>query len=343
MADYWIKWYHEILDDPKMATLPDRLWRRFSELCLLSGRLFSDKTGELPDARQIAWALRMPVDELQTDMGQLIETGFIEKTKSGYSIVNFEKRQRALTSTERSKQSRSREQRKKYAGEDERVCGVYKIECVQSGKVYIGSSVDCNKRIKTHFYEGSTFETHWMHEDLERFGRDSFISEIVETVNDPDDLPERETFWIEQIAPEKLYNKEHNGKRNPYRYATGLQRNVAQSRADTEQNRTEQIQSRTFDDDYGELAKAYERNIGALTGMIGETLEADLREYGLPLCLEAINRAVRNNVQKWAYVQGILKRLKVEGYNEKPEKKAGRAGGKVTIKLPDGQLSEANL
>jgi group I intron endonuclease len=343
MADYWIKWYHEILDDPKMATLPNRLWRRFSELCLLSGRLFDEKNGELPDLKQIAWALRMSTDELKTDMDQLITIGFVQKNKGGYTIVNFEKRQRALTSTERSKQSRSREQRKKYAGEDERVCGVYKIECVQSGKVYIGSSVDCNKRIKTHFYEGSTFETHWMHEDLERFGRDSFISEIVETVNDLDDLPERETFWIEQIAPEKLYNKEHNGKRNPYRYATGLQRNVAQSRAEQNRTETEQKQSRSFDDDYAELTKAYEHNIGALTGMIGQTLEADLKDYGLILCLEAINRAVRNNVQKWSYVQGILKRMKREGYTGKPDKPSERPAGKVTIQLPGGQLSEANL
>lgn len=27
MADYWLKLYIEILDDPKMATLPDRVWR----------------------------------------------------------------------------------------------------------------------------------------------------------------------------------------------------------------------------------------------------------------------------------------------------------------------------
>jgi len=30
MADYWIKLYHEIIDDPKMATMPDRLWRILS-------------------------------------------------------------------------------------------------------------------------------------------------------------------------------------------------------------------------------------------------------------------------------------------------------------------------
>lgn len=242
MADYWIKWYHEILDDPKMATLPDRLWRRFSELCLLSGRLFADKTGELPDAKQIAWALRMPVDDLKIDMDQLATDGFVRKTKTGYTIVNFEKRQKAATSTERSKQSRQRKQHEQY------------------------------------------------HDD-----------------------------------------------------ATGLQRNVAQSRADTEQIQSRAEQSSSSDDEYGELARAYERNIGALTGMIGETLDADLKEYGLALCLEAMNRATRNNVQKWSYVQGILKRLKSEGYNDKPNKSEKKQTGKVTIKLPDGQLSEANL
>lgn len=36
-SKYWIKLYHEILDDHKMGRLPDRLWRRVIELILLAG------------------------------------------------------------------------------------------------------------------------------------------------------------------------------------------------------------------------------------------------------------------------------------------------------------------
>ena len=31
MYKYWIKLYHEILDDPKMGRLSDRTWRRTNE------------------------------------------------------------------------------------------------------------------------------------------------------------------------------------------------------------------------------------------------------------------------------------------------------------------------
>ena len=72
MADYWIKLYHEILDDPKMATMPDRLWRRTVEVFLLAGKLSKDKSGVIPDTRQLAWLLRMDTNELQGDLEQLV-------------------------------------------------------------------------------------------------------------------------------------------------------------------------------------------------------------------------------------------------------------------------------
>ena len=47
MADYWLKLYIEILDDPKMAVLPDRLWRRIIELFLIAKKLHMN--GHLPE------------------------------------------------------------------------------------------------------------------------------------------------------------------------------------------------------------------------------------------------------------------------------------------------------
>lgn len=114
MADYWIKLYHEIIDDPKMATLPDRLWRRAIEVFLLAGKLCPDKSGELPDTRQLAWLLRMPTDDLQTDLVQLASTGILQATKSGWEVVNFNKRQSAVPGAERVKQHRERKQKQEY-------------------------------------------------------------------------------------------------------------------------------------------------------------------------------------------------------------------------------------
>lgn len=114
MADFWIKLYHEIIDDPKMATMPDRLWRRSIELMLLAGRYSKDKTGDLPETRQLAWAMRMSTDELQLDLDQLTLTGIIKRTPTGWNIVNFEKRQKAASDLERKQQERSRKQSQQY-------------------------------------------------------------------------------------------------------------------------------------------------------------------------------------------------------------------------------------
>lgn len=118
MADYWIKLYHEITDDPKMATLPDRLWRRTIELFLLAGKLCADKSGKLPDTRQLAWLLRMNTDDLQTDLDQLVATGIIQPIPNGWLVVNFQKRQSAATSTERVKQHRERKHERQYYGNE---------------------------------------------------------------------------------------------------------------------------------------------------------------------------------------------------------------------------------
>ncbi len=50
--NYWIKLYHEILRDPKMARLPDRVWRRTIELFLLAGEI--GKNGTIRNTDDIA-------------------------------------------------------------------------------------------------------------------------------------------------------------------------------------------------------------------------------------------------------------------------------------------------
>ena len=112
MANYWIKLYIEILDDPKMATLPDRLWRRVVEMFLLAGR--QNKQGQLPDDREIAWSLRVPTEELELDMVQLINTGIVQRTGTGYLVTHFEIRQDAATPTERWKEHRDRKRKDEY-------------------------------------------------------------------------------------------------------------------------------------------------------------------------------------------------------------------------------------
>lgn len=220
MADYWVKWFYEIIDDPKMATLPDRLWRRFSELCLLTGRLFPDKSGRLPETKQIAWALRMKEDETEMDLTQLASVNLIRKTHEGWLVINFSKRQSPSSNAERKQAQRERERRQQYAGDSH------------------------------------------------------------ENVTDRD-----------------------NG--------------VRQSR--TEQNRTEPEQSAAAaSPEFASLCAVYEKNIGMITPMVSDNLQADLDEYGLQNCMDAITEALKNNARKWAYVQSILKRWSVDG-RDKPK------------------------
>jgi DnaD/phage-associated family protein len=111
-STYWIKLYHEILDDPKMATLPDRLWRRVIELFLLAGKL--NHNGNLPDARQIAWMLRVSTDDIMADMEQLENTGIIEPIPNGWVIVKFAARQAAIPSSERMAAMRDKRKHDQY-------------------------------------------------------------------------------------------------------------------------------------------------------------------------------------------------------------------------------------
>ena len=109
---YWIKLYHEILDDPKMALLPDRLWRRVVELFVLAGKYGT--TGVIPDSRSIAWLLRMEYDELEMDMKQIATTGIIEPVTNGWLVVNFAKRQAAVSGADRVQQHRKRVKKLQY-------------------------------------------------------------------------------------------------------------------------------------------------------------------------------------------------------------------------------------
>ena len=118
-TDYWIKLYHEILDDPKVATLPDHLWRRMIELFLVAGRLGgNEKTGELPSTKEIAWLLRVSVDDLELDLDQLARIGIISKTPGGWLVVNFQERQDAATPTERWRAHRDRKRKQQYYSND---------------------------------------------------------------------------------------------------------------------------------------------------------------------------------------------------------------------------------
>ena len=72
---FWIKLYIEMLDDPKMARLPNYLWRRAVEFFLLAGR--QGEEGALPPVEEMAWSLRLSEDKLLEDLQRLAGVGVV--------------------------------------------------------------------------------------------------------------------------------------------------------------------------------------------------------------------------------------------------------------------------
>lgn len=95
----WIKLYTEILSDPKMGRMSDKLFRRTIELFLLAGK--EDGDGVLPSIDDIAWSLHSSTKEIQTVLDELTNLKIIERKDDKYLISNFESRQNSdLTRSE---------------------------------------------------------------------------------------------------------------------------------------------------------------------------------------------------------------------------------------------------
>ncbi|KKL04947.1 hypothetical protein LCGC14_2610990 [marine sediment metagenome] len=108
-SKYWLKLYHEMLDDPKVAVLPDRYWRRMIECFLLAGD--HNEKGVLPSVDHMAWKLRMDPDSLETDLVELGKLGIVEQIKGEWVVSNFDERQRPRTAAERNKLYRDRKRK----------------------------------------------------------------------------------------------------------------------------------------------------------------------------------------------------------------------------------------
>jgi DNA-binding transcriptional ArsR family regulator len=88
-----------MLDDPKVARLPDSSYRRFIECILLAGEL--DEGGYLPPVMDMAWRLRLDETTLTQDLARLASSELLEIKPDGrWFVTSFEKRQKGLTKQE---------------------------------------------------------------------------------------------------------------------------------------------------------------------------------------------------------------------------------------------------
>ena len=120
-AKYWLKMYHESLHDPKLASLPDNIWRRFWECCLMAGEL--DESGFLPALFEMSYTCRVSEDTIRAELGQMAQRGFVELKideagQERWYVSNFEKRQSPSPTAERMKQYRKRKRKEAKEKED---------------------------------------------------------------------------------------------------------------------------------------------------------------------------------------------------------------------------------
>lgn len=84
-------------------------------------------------------------------------------------------------------------------------CGIYKIQNLINGKIYIGQSVSIEKRWAAHRYAGRNKKDNYpIHKAMVKYGVENFSFEIIELC-DKDQLNEKEVYWI------SVYDSYKNG------------------------------------------------------------------------------------------------------------------------------------
>ena len=174
---YWIKLWHEILDDSKMARLSDELWRKTVELFLIAGETQQD--GLLPPIGDIAWRLHVSEDDLERELDELAEIGIVTIDDDELLVTNFERRQAAQTGAERTQRHRELKHKQQYYG-DELVTEDVTI-CYTEEEKEVEVEEEQNEK-KTNplrdFYSELTTTWHNYYPDKRQYGYDTVKAKI---------------------------------------------------------------------------------------------------------------------------------------------------------------------
>lgn len=110
-SKYWIKLYHQMLDDPKIGRLSDSQFRLAVNLFLLAGDC--DRGGILPPLADIRWRLRDPAN-FDADLDALLACEILEENDGVLLVSKFTERQGAISTEERSRRRRDRDRKTDY-------------------------------------------------------------------------------------------------------------------------------------------------------------------------------------------------------------------------------------
>ena len=108
-SKYWIKLYHEVLYDPKMAKLKSHLWRRVIECFLFAGE--EDNAGYLPEIEDMAWTLHTSPEILEAELNDIATLGIVDRIDGGWFVVKFAERQAPSPAAKRMAEYRKRKRK----------------------------------------------------------------------------------------------------------------------------------------------------------------------------------------------------------------------------------------
>ena len=82
--------------------------------------------------------------------------------------------------------------------------GIYQIRNLVNGKVYIGSTINLNKRKLKHFnlLKNNKHDNSHLQSSFNKHSEQNFIFEVIEEVQEKTNLIEREQFYLDALKPE---------------------------------------------------------------------------------------------------------------------------------------------
>lgn len=101
-----------------MGRMTDDLWRRTIEVFLLAGENGND--GFLPPLDDMAWTLRLSREQLESNLIELTKYSIVEQRDGRWYVINFVKRQAAISVNDRVSAHRDRKRKQEYYGEETR-------------------------------------------------------------------------------------------------------------------------------------------------------------------------------------------------------------------------------
>ena len=144
--------------------------------------------------------------------------------------------------------------------------GIYKFENLINGQIYIGQSIDIERRYRDHINrslkQSQTEKNSALHKAIRKYGIDNFSFTIIEECN-ANELNEKEIFWI------KYYNSYNNG----YNNTTGGNQQEASKKFDENFILTIKTLLLTTKMTYEEISQKFKISLGRIseinTGKVG--------------------------------------------------------------------------